>query len=443
MRNFILNNALFLLSFENTTSVNYEPQVPETGKYQNRNLNPLGSGYAAQYGHNVTALIQRMTREVIFDSAPQQYFDLKILGMKTPETLTTDEFFYHEMGFGREPVVNNTIGVGGIAAGATQTIPILNKDTVHKDMIIVYPDGSRGTITSITPVGQGANIVVTAMSNSTLPAIPQSAAGSYLFSNLSSVEADGANSISQYVRYEPIERTNYIQMLIKAMRFGRMEMLKYQNNGTLTNYLTMQKQRMYQQFRISLANVYWNGKKGEVTLTNGQKAKTTGGVYTLMQEAGSPNFSASMALLPQAVEELALSTEYGMYGQTKFLYGTPRAILALSKAYKSNLTRYTPNDMIAKLNLNSIDIGSSKIVMVPVKRFEEPSCFPTSWRSKMILLDQENIIPCQVFPEESGETDDRNRGSLSNFVDTWISATFGIKFYNPLACGWIDITNLP
>jgi hypothetical protein len=93
--------------------------------------------------------------------------------------------------------------------------------------------------------------------------------------------------------------------------------------------------------------------------------------------------------------------------------------------------------------MNMIDIGSCKAVFVPIKRFEEPSCFPVSFRSKLVLLDQDSITPCHIFPEEMGNTLPRkNGGTRENFYDSWLSATFSQEFNNPLASGTIDVTNL-
>lgn len=421
-------------------TVLYSPQVPETSPFQNRNVNAPGSRYAQLYGHQVTTAVQRVVRKIIYDAAPQQYFDLKILGMMAPKMINSDEWFYHEMTFGRDPIIISSNG--GIASGATQTIPIANLNAVSTDMILVYPDNTRGNVTAIN-TGAGT-ITVTAPTNNVLTAIPAGAQGSTVFSNLSPVEADGANSISQYYRIETVERTNFIQMLVKAQRWGKMEWEKYRRAGTLDNFLAMQKKRMQDQFRIDLSNVYWNGQMGEVTLASGQKAKTTGGIFPIMQNAGSANTQVSLANLPQALEELALDTEFKTYGSRRFLYGANRAIHYLSQQYKRQLTRYAPNDEVAKLELKMIDIGSTQIVLVPIKRFEEPSCFPSSWRSRLILVDQASIQPCYFLPEEFGETLARvNQGTLQNYVDTWMTATFGIEFYNPLGCGWIDITDLP
>ena len=206
----------------------------------------------------------------------------------------------------------------------------------------------------------------------------------------------------------------------------------------------MNKKTLYDQFRIDLSNIYWNGHQGEVTLANGDKAKTAGGVFPIMQQNGSPNASATIANAPDALEELALDTEFGEYGRTRFLYGSPRAIHYVSKQYKDSLVRYTPKDKEVYTGLTAIDIGSTRMVFVPIKRFEETSCFPSSWRSRLILLDQKNIQPVYFMPEEMGSTLDRtNNGTLNAFKDHWMSADFSIEFNNPLACGWLDLTNLP
>ena len=413
---------------------------PAVGNQNLANINSIGSKYAQQYGHGTTALIARVTREIIFDAMPAQYMDLKILSLKTPKQVRSDEFFYHEMGFGRDPIMVNT--TTGIAAGVTQTIPIVNPSSVTKDTIIIYADNTRGNVQSVNLAT--SQIVVQAETNATLSAIPAGGPGAYTFANLSAVEADAATGISQYFRANTVERCNFVQSVIKAQRWGKMELEKYKNAGTLSNFLEMNKKRLYEQFRIDLSNIYWNGNMAEVTLASGDKAKTAGGVFPIMQQNGSPNAAVTLSNAPAALEELALDTEFGVYGQTRFVYGTPRVIHYVSKQYKDQLVRYRPEDDEVFTNIKKIDIGSSKLVFIPIKRFEEPSCFPSTWRSRLILLDQENIQPVYFLPEEMGETLARTHmGTLNNFTDHWIFATFSIEFYNPLACGWLDITNLP
>lgn len=409
----------------------YTPGVPGQESFGNLDLNALASQYASSFGHDTTALIQRITRSLIYDAAPQQFFDLKLLNAKPFENVKSDEWEFFEMGFGREPIIA-TAAVGG--GGVSQVVPVVAISDITVDMVLIYPNNQKATVTSIDKAA--LTITVTAMTGQTLPAIVINDS----FANLAPIEADGANSISQYFRASTIRRFNFIQMMVKAQRFGRMELYKYKNAGNTSNYLTMSKQRLLQQARIDLSNSLWNGERGEVTLANGQKAKTTGGIFPTMQAAGSPNVTTTVANLPAALEELALDTEFKAYGATRFLYATPRLIHNLSQQYKRSLTRYEPNDDMAKLGLKGVDMASSMIVFVPMKRFEEPSCFPAAWGNRLLLVDQESITIKQTWGEEMGETESRtDGGNLQNYVDYWISGTFGVEFSNPLGSGFIDL----
>ena len=407
--------------------------VPEQSRFSNLDLNAIGSTYANQFGHGTTALIARVVHNLIYNAAPKQFYpELRILGMKTPDKITTDEFFYHEKAYGRDPIVATAI----VAPGAsTQVVPVTpaSTDVITVDTIVVYPNNQKATVTN---VNKGANtITITAMTGQLLPAV----AVNDVLANLSSVEADGANSIAQYFRATTIERYNFVQLFVKAIRFGKLELYKYMNAGT-TDYIAVNRKEMLDQHRIDLSNAYWNGDRGEVTLSNGAKAKTMGGVFPLMQAAGSFNIATSAANLSAAVENLALNTEFGAWGDTRYLYGANRHLLALSKQYRSTLQRYYVGDKKAELYFEGIEMGSTKIVFVPMKRFEDSASFSPAWANRLILLDQESITPVIALEEEMGTTlDRRSGGTLNNFVDEWISATFSLKFNNPLASGWIDI----
>jgi len=420
----------------------YTPSVPANNRFSLLDTNALASNYAAQYGHGGTAHIAEVIRSIIYDAAPKQFLDLNILNQKTPVRKDSDEFKYHEMGYGRDPILNANIAAP-IASASTQTIPIQNLEAAALDMIVIYSDNSRGTITAIN-AGAGT-ISVTAETGRVLPAIPISVPGAFVLANHSPVEADGMDTIKQYFRQDTVERFNYIQLLIKAQRWGAVEIEKYMRSGSSTGkaYVQANRQKMLEQFRIDLSNVYWNGNLGEVTLSGGEKAKTAQGIFPTMQQAGSPNTTVTLANSPQALEELVFETEFGSYGSTKFLYGTNRALYRISQQYKRDLTRYTPNDMVAKLNLSSIDMGSTKVVFVPMERFRDRASFPDAFRKRVILLDQESVTPCYFMPEEMGDTLSRGKsGSYRNFVDNWISASFSIEFNNPLASGYLDISNL-
>jgi len=411
----------------------YTAAVPEQSKFSNLDLNSIGSSYASQFGHGTTALIARVVHNLIYNAAPKQFYpELRILGMKASEKINSDEFFYHEKQYGRDPIVSSAVVAAG---GTTQVIPVTpaSIDVVSVDTILVYPNNQKATVTAVNKAG--LTITVTSMTGQTLPAV---AIGDIL-ANLSSVEADGANSISQYFRATTVERFNFVQLFVKAIRFGKMELYKYMNAGT-TDYISVNRREMLDQHRIDLSNAYWNGERGEVTLANGAKAKTMGGIFPTMQAAGSFNISSSVANLQAAVENLALNTEFGAWGDTRYLYGANRHLLALSKLYRQTLQRYYVGDKKAELYFEGIQMGSTNIVFVPMKRFEDSASFPNSFANRLILLDQESITPVVAIAEEMGTTlDRRSGGTLNNFVDEWISATFSIKFNNPLASGWIDI----
>ena len=181
------------------------------------------------------------------------------------------------------------------------------------------------------------------------------------------------------------------------------------------------------------------GQKGEVITANGTPAKTTGGVFTSMLEAGSPNALANSATLVDAFEDMVLSSEYGDYGQARMAFMTPRVHRALSLAYKEELTRYAPNDDIALLNLKEVNLGSSRIVLVPFKRFEDAASFPGAFSSRIVLLDMKNIKRTQLWGERSGDTLKLEDGVPKRYGDIWVDCNMGVKFHNPLACAWLDI----
>jgi hypothetical protein len=114
-----------------------------------------------------------------------------------------------------------------------------------------------------------------------------------ILANVSSVDHDGSDGFAQYFRASTIERNNYIQLFNKAIRYSEVELHKLKNMGTTSNFLEMEKNAMFNQHRIDLSNAFWTGQKGEVITANGTPAKTTGGVFSAMVDAGSPNALAT------------------------------------------------------------------------------------------------------------------------------------------------------
>ncbi len=343
-----------------------------SAKFANQNYNSVGSEYANLYGHDISLLVQKLTNRAIFDAAPQQFMDLKLMNMVPAETVNSDEFFFQEMGYQREPLQVTAVSAT-VSYPTTQTINVASVDNISTNTIISYPNGQKGSVVAVDT--SLLTITVSPYNGDTLPAV---AIGDVL-ANVSTVDHDGSEGFAQYFRASTIERVNYVQLFNKAIRYSEVELHKLKNMGTTANFLEMERNAMFNQHRIDISNALWVGQKGEVVTANGTPAKTTGGVYTSMVEAGSPNAVATSATLVDAFEDMVLSSEFGDYGQARMAYMTPRIHRLLSLAYKEQLTRYAPNDEIALLNLKEINLGSSRIVLVPYKRFEDAASYPGSF----------------------------------------------------------------
>jgi hypothetical protein len=403
-----------------------------SAKFNNTNTNSVGSEYASLYGHDISLLVQKLTNRAIFDSAPQQFMDLKLLNMVPAEQVNSDEFFFQEMGYQREPLVA-TASASAVAFPTTQVISVTSVDNIATNTIISYPNGQKGVVTAVNT--SLLQITVSPYNGDTLPAV----VADDVLANVSSVDHDGSDGFSQYFRASTIERNNYVQLFNKAIRYSEVELHKLKNMGTTSNFLEMERNAMFNQHRIDLSNAFWVGQKGEVPTFNGTPAKTTGGVFSSMVEAGSPNALATSSTLVDAFEDMVLSSEYGDYGQARMAYMTPRIHRALSLAYKEELTRYAPNDEIALLNLKEVNLGSSRIVLVPYKRFEDGASFPGSFANRICLLDMKNIKRVQLWGERSGDTLKLEDGVPKRYGDVWVDCNMGVKFHNPLACAWLDV----
>jgi hypothetical protein len=404
-----------------------------SAKYANQNYNSVGSEYANLYGHDISLLVQKLTNRAIFDAAPQQFMDLKLMNMVPAETVNSDEFFFQEMGYQREPLQVTAVSAS-VSYPTTQTINVASVDNISTNTIISYPNGQKGSVVAVDT--SLLTITVSPYNGDTLPAV---AIGDVL-ANVSTVDHDGSEGFAQYFRASTIERVNYVQLFNKAIRYSEVELHKLKNMGTTANFLEMERNAMFNQHRIDISNALWTGQKGEVVTANGTPAKTTGGVYTSMVEAGSPNAVATAATLVDAFEDMVLSSEFGDYGQARMAFMTPRMHRMLSLAYKEELTRYAPNDEIALLNLKEVNLGSSRIVLVPYKRFEDAASYPASFANKITILDMKNIKRVQLWGERSGDTLKLEDGVPKRYGDVWVDCNMGVKFNNPLACAYLDVT---
>lgn len=420
----------------------YEPGQ-QNSPFGNLVANPQGSFYATESGFTTetTNLLQKDIREALFDAAPMQYTALKLVFAREPEQKLLDEFEYLEYTFGRNPLEVNT-NAAAVAASAgnqvTQNIVITaaSMDYVSLDMVITYPNNDEGVITAINT---GTNtITVGSLTSQGLPAV---VAGD-LLAFRSTIEGDGQDDISYYDRLETITRYNYIQFFIRAQRWDRVEYQKYVNAGT-TDYLEVGRKQKIKQLRTDLFVSYFNGHRGEYQISGGNIAKSMGGIYPTMVNAGSLSSNPTTAGLKNAFEQLAFASNYKAEGETRFIYGTQEMLYLFSEIYKQPGLRYQPGDKVANLDLQMIEFGGMKFAMVPCELFKEPSCFPTEWARKILVLDQESIKPVVMkgIPAmEMGSTLDRGQnGTRENFKDWFVAAQLSLEFNNPLGSFYIDV----
>lgn len=406
--------------------------------------NALGSDYAANsaYGASTTDLISRALREAIFDAAPAKYAIMTLLFQQPFVTEKSAQFYYREQTFGRAPLVSNAV-TAAVAAlpgnTVTQTYTITGASfNITLDMIIGFNDAanSKGIVRALP----GANQIT--LESQTGAGLPATIVGDILIP-MSSFRADGQSVFSTYQRLETIERYNYIQGFLRARRWGRLELIEFQNNGT-TNYLQKDSDELMKQLRLDVFASYINGTRGEFRTAAGEPGKSMGGWYPTMVAAGSASATSTTAGLQATIEALAFATDYKSEGAPRFIVAVPRIINEIHKIYKQQLTRYAPSDMIANLELDELKFGGLRLVFVPCMLLQEPSLFPLAFANKIFVLDLDTIKPVQmqgVPAFEMGGTlmKEGQNGTREDFKDLYVEAHISTSMDNPLSSFTIDV----
>ena len=403
--------------------------------------NPEGSPYAAAYNYAETELLRRVISDKIFNSTPKPYESMRAILNKPVEYVGDDVFTYLERGIGRAPIKVKTTFSGGSATGNLVCVSGA-ADNVTVNKILQLPGGAKAIVTGITVNAADDTLALKAPNGSVLPA---SIAANTLIPIQMGIIADGLNVQMHYDRLLWISRTNYIQLCQRDERWTRMEKQKHMNQG-VTDYMAQQKlyktELLFQDTFISM----FTGKKGEFTVTlpggGTTVAKSTDGLFTTMQDAGSWHATTSASTLLTDFEQGAFATNYLKEGSVRYVLGTSERLYELSKLWKEPAINYTPNDTIADLNLREYRIGSQRFVPIEVEVFKETSMFTTDWAKRLLVIDPEAITPmCMTgyMPFETGETNPKGvNGSINDYQDFWIQAMLGTRYHNPLGGFWLD-----
>jgi hypothetical protein len=422
------------------SQVTYTPSTANA-PYGNKVANPQSANYITDSGYSATGnnLLQKAIKSAIFDASPEDYKALRLLFEKEMIEKVSDEFEFLEKTFGRTAVEATSAPVAVVASAGNEVTQVIamTADSVTRiavnDMII-YPDGTKAIVRTIATL----NVTVASLTSVGLPAV---AAGD-VFAILGPAYADGQSDFSHYDRMSVVTRYNYLQRFLRADRWTRMELLKYQNAGT-TDYLDVARAEKMEQLRVDLFVAYFNGTRGEVKLANGTPAKTMGGIFPTMVAAGVMSGNPTVAGLPSQFETLALKTNFKKKGSTRFLFGCEEMLYILSKSFKQEGVRYEPNSRIADLNLTEYKIGNQSYVPVSCELFREPSAFPAAWARRILCLDVATIRPVKMkgLPAfESGETLDKGKnGTREEFKDFWVGGNISQEFNNPQGCFYLDV----
>ena len=413
---------------------NYTPGV-QNAPFGSPEANAQGANYAQESGFGVTEtfLLEREVKRAIFDASPKQYKALKVLFAKNFEDKDSTEFTYVEKTFGRSVLEANAISAAVAAVPLTAvtqniTLTVESITGISMDMIIVYPDNTKGTVIAI------AGNVITVRSHTSV-GLSAVAVGE-IFAVQSTINADARDHINIYTRTNVVERYNYIQQFIRARRWGREELQVWKNTGK-TNYIEVDKAENMEQLRVDMFNSFWNGLRGEIQLEDNSLAKAMGGIYPLMQAANSAEGFTTLANFEDTFKTLAFATNYKSEGGVRFIYGTDEMLHNFARIFKLPQVRFEPNQEMTNLNLSSITLGTMQFVLVPCELWREESCFPADWQRRIIVLDQETVKPCKLkgLPAfEAGDTlDMKPMGTLNDYKDWWVRSQLSLEFNNPLA----------
>lgn len=416
-------------------------------------LNPEGSYYQSTfttYAKTTTDLIQKYIEQQIFDTTNEQYAALyTFMYTKQSKEVPSDEFHYKEKIFGRNALTvhawthNTSPTTGTVTLAGTYSSP--SDIGVSVGDIIALPNNKKGLVLTITLGGANASTLLISQYNDATAFAAGDMSNGDTLALESASWTDGMNSLNHYDRMQTVDRKNFIQFFHRARRWGMVEYMKMLNNAT-TNYLSMDKENSIEQIKTDMLATFLNGTIGEIAIpgaTSGNYlAKTTNGLYPTMVAAGAPYASVTTSGLIPAVETLGFQTNRLSNGSTRILLGTDEMLHEVSKAFKNPID-YTPNDMVANLNLKQYEIGTMKFVPVVVPQMGDNTILPSFFDRMIIGVDINSIQPVHMkgVPKVLiQETKDISTGITTNMYKDWyIMTQFGMEFNAPAYNFYINV----
>lgn len=410
-------------------------------------LNPISSEYAASYGHDQTIHLQRAINDQIVQNFPAQYNVFRIIFSKPVIYKPLDEWTWTEQNWPRPALVSTGI----VAGGATQAIVVQAGQTSHvvANDLIHYPDDTVGIVTSVVPGTSTVNVA--APTGGTLTAL---VANDVLIPG-APVISDGMNVDIHFDRMVTTQFTNYIMMGKRNRRWTTMTAKKYQNSGT-TNYFDLDLKQTQDLAYQDVFQQFFNGQKGEVSITvpagtgltgGTYRAKLAWGVYPFMQANGAQHATTTPATIEADFRTLAFNTNYKNVNVPRFILGTDKALSALAHVLK-NPIRYNPSDMVYNMNLDMYQIGTMKFVPMVCPLFESRSnLFPRAWENRLLVLDLETIDPVcmtgyEMFMHTNTSTQFQGNGGPNDWIDYRIQYMVSMQMTNVDSSFYMDVVGI-
>ena len=419
------------------------------------NLNSLwmanapASEYAGLYGYDESVHLKRAIFESIVENFPAQYNIFRILFSKPVKYFPSDEYTWTEENWFR-PIA--TIATGASTTTGTQTLVLTTggtRSTVVGDSVW-YPDGTQGVIASVTTSSE--TITINPLTGGSVPTI---AAGEKLNIGFPII-ADGQNYASHYDRIVTTQHTNYLALGQRNRRWTKRTLLKYQNSGT-TDYIAKDMKLTMNNAQLDVFQQFFNGTKGNVTLTapagtgltgGTYQAKTSWGIFPFMKFSGSQHCTSTPATLEADFRQLAFNTNYKNVNVPRFILGTDRALSSMDSVLK-NPIRYFPENMKYNMNLEEYTVGTMKFVKMVTPLFEQRSgLFPSFFENMLLVLDIDTIDPvCMtgLQPFEMGDTMGLYKGSgggYNDFIDYWVTYAVGLMMTNTDSSFYVQLSGI-
>lgn len=423
------------------------PQVryPDGGvPNENVVVNPLGSlvPYLAPAAANatVTDLIQNKVLNKFIGTRPSKYESMltTLLFGSQPEFFPTPECVWREWPEQRIALTSTGVmaAVGANANGyvtGTVTVNAASFAAAKINQRVYY----KNTVATIT--GKTAPDTLTLKSGIKGGALEALAAGDIITPS-AEVRADGDNAIHNHSRFGTVRRVNFTTTIMNTEEYGRKAYLAMKNGGT-TDFLPRSLEELIWQTKVDAMVEIIRGVKGIQENADGKLTHTTDGIEAQYANAGGSVIGATMGNLTAVFEDALHNTAHKSSGR-KLVVASNRLLTELSKKYKFTGTRYVPNDVVARLNLKSVEVGATEAYFVPCDLLEDPNYLP-GFEGRMYLLDPDSIKPAGMegmpYLDINGmvgnmleglELTDKPKGSKEDIKRKSVEATFAVMMQN-------------